>query len=126
MASPLCWKQCDINGILYRPVGSIGKLQVVEWVSDGFEVGQHKALKRLNYYRGQCDRSAVINSCGSLKEAAGCGFLLSVSHTLSWLSKSQFEMSQACAELMTGNLCTVQLVIFQSDLILTCSDVMQM
>jgi len=35
-----------IDGIIYRPVGSADKLQgIQEWVSYGFEVGEHKALK---------------------------------------------------------------------------------
>jgi len=35
-----------VDGIVYRPVGSVGKLQGVQvCVSYGFEVGQHKALK---------------------------------------------------------------------------------
>ncbi len=45
--------------IIYRPVGSVGEPQwIQEWVCDGF--GQHKALKFLNYHRGQGDRSVVI------------------------------------------------------------------
>jgi len=35
-----------VDGIVYRPVGSGGKLQgAQEWVTYGFEVRQHKALK---------------------------------------------------------------------------------
>src|SRR4029434_10371696 len=49
--------------IVYRPVGSVGKLQgVQERVSDGCEVKQHKALKCLHHYRGQGDGSVIIES----------------------------------------------------------------
>ena len=49
--------------IVYRPVGSVGKLQgVQERVSDGFEVEQHKALKCLHHHRGQGDGSVIIES----------------------------------------------------------------
>ena len=49
-----------VNCIVYRPVGSVGKLQgVQERVSDGFEVEQHKALKCLHHHRGQGDGSVV-------------------------------------------------------------------
>ena len=52
-----------VNCIVYRPVGSVGKLQgVQERVSDGFEVKQHKALKCLHHYRGQGDGSVIIES----------------------------------------------------------------
>jgi len=36
-----------IDGMVYRPVGSVDQLQGVQewWVSYGFEVGPHKALK---------------------------------------------------------------------------------
>jgi len=52
-----------VDDIFYRPIGSVGKLQgVQDWVSCGFEVGQHKALKLLHYHRGQGDGSVVIKS----------------------------------------------------------------
>ena len=51
--------------IVYRPVGSVCKLQgVQERVSNGFEMAQHNALKRLNLHKGQGDGSVVIKSCG--------------------------------------------------------------
>ncbi len=38
--------ESHVNGVIYRPVGSVGKLQgVQERVCDGFEVEQYKALK---------------------------------------------------------------------------------
>ena len=53
-----------VNCIVYRPVGSVGKLQgVQERVSDGFEVEKHKALKCLHHHRGQGDGSVVIEPC---------------------------------------------------------------
>ena len=46
-------------------LASVGELQgVQEMVCDGFEVGQHKALKRLHHHRGQGNGSVVIKSCG--------------------------------------------------------------
>ena len=51
--------QC--NCIIYRPVSSVGELQgVQEWVCFGFQVGQHKALKRCYDHRGEGNRSVVI------------------------------------------------------------------
>ena len=48
----------QVNCIIYRPVGYVCELHgVQEWVSDGFEVGQHKVLKGFHYHRGQGDRS---------------------------------------------------------------------
>ena len=52
-----------IHCIVYRSVDSVGKLQgVQESVCDGFEVGQHKALKRLHHHRGQGNGSVIIKS----------------------------------------------------------------
>jgi len=52
-----------VDGIIYRPVGSLGKLLgVQEWVCSGVEVVQHQALKRLHYHR-QRHVSVVIMSC---------------------------------------------------------------
>ena len=54
----------DRNCVVYRPVGSVGKLQgFQERVRNGFEVCQHQTLNRLNYHRGQSDRFVVIKSC---------------------------------------------------------------
>ena len=52
-----------VDCIVYRPVGSVGKLQgIQDRVCDGFEVCQHQVLKRLHYHRGQGDGSVVITS----------------------------------------------------------------
>ena len=58
----------EVEGHVYcivdRSVDSVGELQgVQERVCDGFEVGQHKALKRLHHHRGQGNGSVVIESC---------------------------------------------------------------
>lgn len=48
--------------ICYRPVGSVGKLQVVqEWV--GSQVGLDKAFKRLHDHTGEGVWLIVIRSC---------------------------------------------------------------
>ena len=53
--------QGHVNCIIYRPVGSVDELQgVQEWVRYGFQVGKHKALKRLHDHRGEGNRSVVI------------------------------------------------------------------
>ena len=55
----------QIDCMVYRPIGSVGKLQgVQEGVSDVFEVRKHKALKGLHNHRGQGDGSEVVKSCG--------------------------------------------------------------
>lgn len=55
--------QGHIDSVVYRLVGSVAKLQEVqEWVSDGFEVGQYKALE--GQRDGPKDRSVVLKSCG--------------------------------------------------------------
>ena len=59
--------ESHVDCIIYRPVGSVGKLQwVEEVVGDGLEEGQHRALKCLHYYRGQGDWSVVIKACDPL------------------------------------------------------------
>ena len=50
-----------VDSVVHRPVGSVGKLQgAQEWVCDGFQVEQDKALKGLHNHRGQGDGSVVI------------------------------------------------------------------
>ena len=59
--------ESHVDCVVYRPVGSVGKLQwVEEVVGEGLEVGQHEALKGLHYYRGQGDWSVVIKACDPL------------------------------------------------------------
>ena len=53
-----------VDCIVYRPVGFVGELQwIQEWVCDGSEVGQHKALKGHHDNRGQGDSSVVLIFC---------------------------------------------------------------
>ncbi|CAB1436153.1 unnamed protein product [Pleuronectes platessa] len=55
--------ESHVDCLVYRPVGSVGKLQrVKEVVGYGLEMGQHKALKGLHYYRGQGDWSVVVKA----------------------------------------------------------------
>lgn len=52
-----------VDSVIYRPVGSVGKLQgVQEGVCYGFQMGQHTALKGLHNNRCQSDRSVVIET----------------------------------------------------------------
>lgn len=46
--------ESHVNCIIYRPVGSVGKLQ--ERVCDEFELGQDKVLKGLHYHKCQSNR----------------------------------------------------------------------
>ena len=64
--------ESHVNCVIHRPVGFVGKLQwVQEGVCDGFEVCQHKALKRLNYHRGQGDGFVVIEALFSHTNSRG-------------------------------------------------------
>ena len=66
--------ESHVNCVIYRPVGSVGKLQwVEEVVGDGLEVGQHEALKGLHYHRGQGNWSVVIKASAFWERDDGGG-----------------------------------------------------